>query len=471
MKSKRLLTVITAASLLAAVPSFAQTTTGAGISQEQYDTLVKRIDQLEKELAEKNTTPATTVVATTTSAPATSTVTTTVEQPATQAQVTDLGKRVDKLEKPTAIKIGALTIKPYGWIKLDGYYDSQKAVPTSGGGSSTYGGYTLYTAAKANGKNDSTFDFSARDSRFGLDFALPKENDITVTAKVENDFFVNGGDTAYSVRLRLAYTDLAFGDGWSVRAGQDWDAFYYVAPITVDAGFLGDSGFLYSRRPQLKLTKSTDLSDSTKIVAKVAVTRTAAGDTDNLGLDDGIDSGKPTVEGNVALETKLLSNKATKISIGGQAGTETLDSAKVNDFKNYNSSLIVGGVFFPLVDQFAVQGNVWSGTNVDGWLGGIGQGINTKLGRSIGAQGGWLQAVYNPTDVLNLNAGYGIDDPKDDDLSAGGRTENTRLFFNAFYKLTKSVTLATEFSVIKTEYKAAASATDNRIQFTVKYAF
>ena len=143
----------------------------------------------------------------------------------------------------------------------------------------------------------------------------------------------------------------------------------------------------------------------------------------------------------------------------------------MNDAKNYNSSLVVGGVFLPLVDQFALQGNVWSGTNVDGWLGGVGQGVNTTLGRSIGAQGGWLQAVYNPTDVLNFNVGYGLDDPKDSDLAKGGRTQNTRLFFNTFYKLTKSVTLAAEYSVIKTEYKAASSATDNRIQFTVKYAF
>ena len=409
MKSRTLLTAITAASLLAAVPSFAQTTTGAGISQEQYDTLVKRIDQLEKELADKNAAASVAPTTNTATASATTTVSTTATAPAaSQAQVDTLASRVDKLEKPTVIKVGSLSIKPYGWIKLDGYYDSQKAIPVSGGGSTTYGGYTLYTAAKANRKNDSTFDFSARDSRFGLDFALPTENDIAVTSKVETDFFVNGADTAYIVRLRLAYTDLAFGYGWSVRAGQDWDAFCYVAPITVDAGFLGDSGYLYSRRPQLKLTKSTDLSSSTKLIAKVAVTRTAAGDTDNLGLDDGIDSGKPTVEGNIALETKLLSNKATKFSIGGEFGTETLDAAKENDAKNYNSSLVVAGVFLPLVDQFALQGKVWSGTNVDGWLGGIGQGVNTKLGRSIGAEGGWLQAVYNPTDVLNFNAGYGL---------------------------------------------------------------
>jgi hypothetical protein len=418
MKTKTLLSAV-AASLLASAPAFSQTETTQAVSQDHYNALTAR---------------------------------------------------VDKLENPTAIKLGNLTIKPYGYIKLDAYYDSQKAIPTSGGGSTTYGGYTLYTAAKTGGESDGTFDFSARDSRFGLDFSLPAENDILVTAKFENDFFINGGDTAYSVRLRLAYTDLAFGNGWSIRAGQDWDAFFYVAPITVDAGFLGDSGYLYSRRAQLKLTKSTDIGSS-KLIAKIAVVRTASGDTDGLGIDDGIDSGTPTVEALLAFETKLLSSKPTKISIGGEYGTETLDASGNLDAKDYDSSLVVAGIFFPIVDQFAIAGNAWYGENIDGWLGAVGQGINTTYKTSIAAKGGWVQAVINPTAVLNVNLGYGLDDPNDNDLKAGGRTENTRIFANAFYKLTKAVTLAGEYSIIKTSYKGADSATDNRVQFTVKYQF
>jgi len=155
--------------------------------------------------------------------------------------------------------------------------------------------------------------------------------------------------------------------------------------------------------------------------------------------------------------------------LGGEVGTETADTATKPKAYNYNSNLIVGGIFFPIVDQFALAGNVWTGKNVDGWLGGIGQGVVNK--KSVGAQGGWAQAVFNPTADINFNLGYGIDDPKDADLAAGGRTKNTRLFGNIFYKLTKSVTLAAEYSIIKTTYKGAASATDDRVQVTVKYQF
>jgi hypothetical protein len=453
MKSRTLLSAITVAGLIASAPVFAQTSPDQPVTQAQLDALNRRIEQLEKLLEEKRA-PAATQVS----------IPTQADVESTQAQVAAVSQRVDKLEKPTAIKVGTLSIKPYGYIKLDAAYDSQKPSPTSGD-------FTLFAQPKVNGKNDSQTDLSARDSRFGVDLSIPEENGILVTAKVEADFFTNGVETAYSVRLRHAWADAAFGDGWSVRAGQDWDAFFYIAPTTVDAGFLGDAGFLYSRRAQLKLTKVVEISATTKLTAKIALARTASGDLDGLGQDDGIDSAKPTVEGLLALDTQILSSKPTKFSIGGQIGTETVDSAAAQDVKDYDSNLIVAGILFPLTDKFAVQGNAWTGKNLDGWLGGIGQGVNTALKTSIAAKGGWVQAVFNPTDKWNVNLGYGFDNPDDADLSNGGRTENKRIFTSVFYRLTKAVTLATEYSVIATDYKGAKDATDNRIQFTTKYQF
>jgi hypothetical protein len=459
------------AGILLAGPVFAQTASDQPVTQAQLNALYKRIEQLEKELAEIKAAPQPVAggAVATSAAPqsvASSGVaaSSTSDAASTQARIDAVSARVDKLEKPTSIKIGSVTIKPYGYIKLDAAYNSQKPSPAAGD-------FTLFTQPKVAGKSDSQLDFSARDSRFGLDFSLPEEKGITTTAKFENDFIINGTESAYSVRLRLAYVDLAFGDGWSVRAGHDWDAFFYVAPVTVDAGFLGDSGYLYSRRAQIKLTKVTDVGEASKFTAKVAVANTSSGDLDGLGQDDGIDSGRPTVEGLLAFDTPILTSKPAKFSVGGEFGTETLDAAGKPDDKDYDSSLVVAGVYLPIVDQLAVQGNLWTGKNLDGWLGGVGQGINTTLKKSVDASGGWAQLVYTPTADWNLSLGYGADNPKDDNLNAGGRAKNTRLFTGVIYKLTKSVSLSAEYSIISTDYKGADDAKNNRVQFSTKYQF
>ena len=451
MESYSLLTATVLSGLLLSGPSFAQTAPQASqpVTQAQLEALTRRIADLEAQLAASKSKPAATPVA---------------DTQAVESKIDTVSARVDKLENPTAIRIGALTIKPYGYLKLDAAYDSQKPGPASGG-------FTLYSQPETAGKSDNQLSFSARDSRFGLDFALPEEHGIKATAKFEFDFFINGTETAYSPRLRHSYLNLDFGDGLSVLAGHTWDAFFYVAPNTVDAGFLGDSGYLYSRRAQLRLTKVADLGDGNKLTARVALTNTSSGDLDGLGQDDGIDSARPTVEALVAFDTIFLSTKPTKISIGGQFGTETVDAAGNPDAKDYDSNLIVAGLLFPITDKIAIQGNVWKGENLDVWLGGIGQGVNTTLKTSIGAKGGWAQLVLNPTAEWNFNLGYGVDDPDDADLNAGARAKNARIFGNVFYKLTKVVTIAAEYSIITTDYKGTADSKDNRIQFSTTYKF
>ncbi|MBN2068964.1 MAG: carbohydrate porin [Opitutales bacterium] len=404
----------------------------AQVTPQQIDALNQRIAELEKRLAQVD------------------------EASPSQAHL-------QTAKDPDAVKIGSVSIKPYGYIKVDATYDSHKPFPSTGG-------LTLYAQPEVNG-SDSQTDFSARDSRLGLDFDLPVSHGIKATAKLETDFFSNGSETAYGLRLRHSYINLDFGDGLSVRAGQDWDAFFYVAPITVDAGFLGNAGHLYSRRPQLKLSKVVQLDNDSKLTFKLALAKTSAGDSDLLGQDDGLDSAQPTVEALIAFDAPIFTSKPAKFSIGGQFGKETLDQPGANDSRDFDSHLLVAGLHIPFAEQFALQANLWTGENLDGFLGGVGQGINTTLDTSVAAKGGWVQAVFYPTDRWNLNLGYGIDDPKDEDLNPGGRSKNSRLFVSAFYQLTEAVTLAAEYSHITTGYKDASDASDNRIQLSTKYQF
>ena len=360
-----------------------------------------------------------------------------------------------------------LTLKAYGYIKLDAAYDSQK---TSAGDA------LFYVLPKVNGASDNEFNMTARETRLGLELTGPDMEGLKTTAKVEVDFY--GGNTANSpnLRLRLAYLDLAMPSGTAVRAGQDWETFMTVIPRTVNIAIMADVGALGLRRPQFRVTQDIPIYNKTKLVAKVAAARTIGEDIDGGMQDDGADSGYPSLQYNLCLETPLLTAKATKLSVSGHWGNETLDSVVSNavvdtDVKDYNTWSVIGSLFLPVHEKVALQGTIWQGQNLDTYYGGIGQGINKTLQKGIGARGGYIQLITYLTERLNWNLSYGMDDPDDQDLNAGNRSKNQIVLTSVYYKITSAVTAAFEYSYLNTSYKDQANAADNRVQGAMIYNF
>lgn len=218
-----------------------------------------------------------------------------------------------KISTPGASnEVPLLTLKIYGYIKLDAAYDTQK---TSAGDA------LFYVLPKVNGESDNEFNMTARETRLGLELAGPDIENLKTTGKIETDFY--GGNTANSpnLRLRLAYLDVAMPSGTAVRAGQDWDTFMTVIPKTVNIAIMADVGALGLRRPQFRVTQDIPIYAKTKLVAKVAAARTIGEDIDGGMQDDGADSGYPSVQYNVCLETPAIdgqSDQAQRIRPLGQ---------------------------------------------------------------------------------------------------------------------------------------------------------
>jgi len=361
-----------------------------------------------------------------------------------------------------------LTLKVYGYVKLDAAYDTQK---TSAGDA------LFYVLPKVNGESDNEFNMTARETRLGLELTGPDIENLKTTGKIEADFYGNGGSqNSPNLRLRLAYLDVAMPSGTAVRAGQDWETFMTVIPRTVNIAILADVGALGLRRPQFRVTQDIPIYDKTKLVAKVAATRTIGEDIDGGMQDDGADSGYPSVQYNLCLETPLLTSKTTKLSVSGHWGNETLDSTVTNvvvetDAKDYITWSVIGSLLLPLHEKVALQGTIWQGRNLDTYYGGIGQGINKTLQTGIGARGGFIQLITDLTDRLNWNLAYGIDDPDNQDLNNGNRSKNQTLVTSAYYKITSAVTAAFEYYYMTTSYKAQSAAADNRFQGAMIYKF
>ena len=359
-----------------------------------------------------------------------------------------------------------VSFKPYGFIKLGAVYDSNR----TNGGDLSY-----YTYPEAAGEKDDELTMTAKETRIGIDLSGPDVPDITTTGKIEGDFCGGGTANNSNPRMRLAYINLDFGNGFSVRTGQDWFLFNPILPKMSDGAILGDAGFIWGRVPQIRLSHDAEVGNL-KILSKIAVIRTIGQDLDGGGLDDGTDTGTPAYQANLGFEFPLLTEKATKFNIGGHFGTETVDTVTggvitENDATEYDTWSVTGSFFFPIVDKFALQGGGFTGENLDAYLGGIGQGVNKTLETEIESRGFWIEALIYITSDFNVNAGYGMDKPEKDDLNTNDRSENSRIFGNMFYKLTPAVTMDFEYSRMETSYKGNSEATNDRFQIGTVYKF
>ena len=360
-------------------------------------------------------------------------------------------------------KPNGFSVVPYGYFKFDAIHDSARTA---------FGDAAAYVLPySVSGGGDEDLSFSARESRLGFAVTAPAHPRLKVTGRLEGDFY---GDLAnqdsYQFRLRLAYLDAAWGEGWSLRLGQDWDAFTSFHPKMLDAGILAGTGHLWGRRPQARLTKVTPLGDATRLVLKAAVENGYKNDVDSDGQQDSNASGVPQAVGQVALETRLLTRRDTVLSLSGLSGEERTRRPPSPD--TYPVELVQLAAQLPLADPFTLQGTLWAGQNLDAYYGGVLQGINLAEGRAVSACGGWVEGVYDLTDRWSLALGYGMDNPSDGDLSlAASRTLNERYFASLFYLVTANLMLGGEYALLRTEFKEEERVTDNRIQFSGQLSF
>lgn len=366
---------------------------------------------------------------------------------------------------------GPITLKIYGYARLDASYDTHKTAA---------GDLMFYVLPEAAGEKDSEFNMTAKETRLGLAITGPDVGNLKTSGRIEIDFYGGGSVMSSTPRMRLAFLDIGTDFGLTVRAGQDWDTFITVIPRIVNFSYLADAGALGLRRPQLRFTQDIPMGP-VKLTAKVAASRTVATggaetDLDGGRQDDGVDSGLPTLQYNIAIETRLLTDKPTRISVSGHAGRETMDTVVSNvivkvDSDDYDSWSVIGSLYVPVIDMLAVQGCVWQGENLDAYFGAIGQGINLQKKTAIAAKGGFVQLLIDPVDSVKIALNYSIDDPDDADLSKGNRSKNELIMANVSYALTPDVTLAAEYSRMKTSYLDGDDATNDRVQGAAIYKF
>ena len=346
---------------------------------------------------------------------------------------------------PASAEMGSkFKVDMYGFIKTDFIYSDHGTLTNE---------YRTYTSS---GRKDRAFRASARATRFGFDIS----NSSSVAGKIEADFLgltdslAGTAGTVSDLRLRHAYVTLTVGKT-EFLAGQTFYPITADIPETLNDYYLGNSGALWARAPQLRATYKP--FDKLKFIA--AVTRPTAKLTDA----EGTHSALPGVQGKI--EKQL--GKA-RVSLAGAAGVWKNTSTQATG--DVSAAVLAFNVPFSI---FTVYGEAWKGRNLYDFLGGL---ANTGYGdKAVPSEGGYLALKVKPQNDLWFNAAYGVDDPDNSRVTTlNAKTKNSTAFANAVVRLYDCLETGIEAAELVTQYRGAAGLYERssmNYQLTIKLIF
>ncbi len=354
----------------------------------------------------------------------------------------------------------------YGYFKLDALYDtglpSHQEIP--------------FWVRPETPTNQGKFDMTAKETRLGMNFSGPTVSGGKLGGKIEFDFFgkINtpgdvAGNHAFQPRSRHAYLNWDFGD-WSLLAGQTWEPYLLIFPQSVNFGYNNFMGQLGLRKSQLRLTRKVGNWEIAGAIIE-PVGGVHGGDLDGDGQDDAADAAFPTMSGKMVYKAPLFNDIPATVGMSFVYGRENIDLHPVGDSKEYDAWAVVGAFTLPISDSITWSTSVFKGANMDSYWGGIGQGINLSARKEVSGYGGWTELKFKSSEKWTFNLGYSIDNPDDDSLWSGARSNNETYRFNTFYSFSPSLIWAFEYLKMETTYKDDDCYNNDHLHSSIIFKF
>ncbi|MHC4619079.1 MAG: DcaP family trimeric outer membrane transporter [Planctomycetota bacterium] len=362
-----------------------------------------------------------------------------------------------------------LDIQLYGYIKLDAAYDTSR-VDT--------GDFARWVESETTNKDDDQFNMTANQTRFGVRIKGPQNGEIDTSGRAEIDFYGGGEENKPRVMMRHAYMTLNWPDDrFNIIAGQTSDVISPLHPDTLNYTVGWWAGNIGYRRTQIRLTKSLGLTRDVDLKLEGALARTIGFSGDDFAEtpgDAGEDAGFPGAQARVSVTFPWLEHRPTTLGASGHWAKEELDTSASGDSRHFDSWSLNLDLTLPVTEWLAVKGELFTGENINAYLGGIGQGINTTRFQEIGSRGGWLAASLAPSDKWRFNLGVtaeGVDDGDLAGITGDRRTYNRSIFGNVLYALNKNTQVGFELSQWHTEYDGRDDGDSIRAQTSFIYKF
>lgn len=363
-------------------------------------------------------------------------------------------------------------VKLYGYVKLDGSYDQNQT---------SHGNFVMWVNPQYDGRNDEQFNMTANQTRLGINLTGNGYSNVKVGGKIEFDLYggVSGATVAENkalLMLRHAYFTVQSGNT-KLLAGQSWDLVSPLNPSTLNYPVLWGCGNFGYRRAQISLWQTVPAGEQTTVTMAGGVFRTigsnltptfslAAGEASD-GSDDGTDAGIPSVQGYFDVQHKFASGGKLRAGVTGMWGQLKAET-NIGNSETYTNWCAVGHLQVDLAAGFGFAGEASTGQNLGSYLGGI---LNSSTVDGVSTVMAWGSAWIKASPKVKLAAGYGFDDPKDDDIGSGARSHNSCIFGNVTYALVPMASVGFEVSNWQTKYKDSDSAKNLRGQtsFTLNF--
>jgi hypothetical protein len=261
-----------------------------------------------------------------------------------------------------------------------------------------------------------------------------------------------------------AYGELRNQD-WRFAAGLQFDVFGPGAPTVLPFSALCGSGNAgNSFRGQVRLERFLNPSDRVQWTLQGALSEPIV-TTINPEFQLLEDNGWPNIEGRIALGLGCIegagaaAKRPFEIGVSGVVGqmrnTDPLRRQVVTDVWGLSTDFR-----WKMTDRFGVMGELYTGQALGTYSGGILQNINTDTFEGIETSGGWLETFVYLTPCLHTHIGYGIDDPTDADIAAGGRLYNSTAYGNLLWDLNQTFRVGFELAWRETDYRTKIDRVD-----------
>ena len=365
----------------------------------------------------------------------------------------------------------SLDIQLYGKVKLDAAYDSSRT---------DVGNFARWVGPENLNPNDEQFNMTANETRLGMLINGPDDGGLKTSGRVEIDFYGGGSENKSNLMMRHAYMKMDWPEkSFSIIAGQTSDVISPLVPSTLNYSVCWWVGNIGYRRPQIRLTKEYTVKSNVELKLEGAVARTI-GRTNVLlpvafRTDSGEDAGFPSIQARFGVTAPIFGKKKTTVGVSAHWGQEEYDIAITGANKKFPTWSVNMDLTQPVNDKCTIKAEVFTGENLDAYLGGIGQGVTTAAGANqfeeIGSNGGWIAANLGPWKKMRYNAGVAMDNVKKGNVQMGNRTMNRCVFANAVYAANKHTDIGFELSHWRTKYSGNGNAESLRAQLSFIYKF
>ena len=284
-------------------------------------------------------------------------------------------------------------------------------------------------ASQAPDASSGSFGGSLRQSQIRIQAFGPDIAGARTSADVNLDFaggFPNTPNGAWMglVRMRTATGRLDWGNT-SIVAGQDRLFFVPLAPTslaTLATPALSYAGNLWSWVPQIRVEHRVVLGEESSLTFQGGILDPVSGEAPQGGFyrqaGPGELSRQPAYAARIAW-THDVFGQPLRVGFGGFYSRQ-----------DYRFSRTVDGwagmtdIELPLSHQFSLSGKLYRGKGLGGLGGGIGRSAlfsgdpalaSTRV-QGLNSVGGWAQLKYRPSNKLEFNAAFGMDNPYASDL-------------------------------------------------------